>query len=107
MQANLQKGTESGRRYQQNEGTKKNEWIVMKRVFFIIKIFSSRIWVRRFDTMQKVNRFSSGGIFCFIVFSPGIADGLLGIADGLLGFADELLGVLVGEVSGAEWASVV
>jgi hypothetical protein len=63
----------------------------MKRVFFIIKIFSSRIWVRRFDTMQKVNRFSSGGIFCFIVFSPGFADGLLGFADGLLG-------VRVGEV---------
>ena len=72
----------------------------MKRVFFIIKIFSSCIWVRRFDTMQKVNRFSSGGILCSIVFSPELAERWMG-------FADELLGVREGEVLGAERQSVV
>lgn len=52
--------------------------------------------------MQKVNRFSSGGIRCFIVFSPGLAGRFLGLADGLSGFADELLGVRGGEVPGVE-----
>jgi hypothetical protein len=28
---------------------------------------------------KKVNRFSSGGIFCFIVFFAGFADELLGV----------------------------
>jgi len=86
----------------------------MKRVFFIIKIFSSRIWVRRFDTMQKLNRFSSGGTFSVIVFLPGCAEGLLAFADWSLGFPDGLLGFAVGlfgvradAVSGAVWRSVV
>ena len=72
----------------------------MKCVFFVGKKIFSHFRVRRFDTMQKVNRFSSGGILCSIVFSPELAERWMG-------FADELLGVREGEVLGAERQSVV
>ncbi len=54
----------------------------MKCVFFVRKKIFSRIRVRKFDTMQRVNRFSTGGIFCFIVSFAGFADELLCVRGG-------------------------
>ena len=54
----------------------------MKCVFFVGKKIFSHFRVRRFDTMQKVNRFSSGGICWSMVFLAGFADELLGVGAG-------------------------
>ena len=51
----------------------------MKCVFFVRKKIFPRIRVRRFDTLQKLNRFSSGGLLPFIVFFAGFADEVLGV----------------------------